>query len=485
MARLLILGAGISGQTAALHARKKLSNKHEVIVVSPNSKWNWIPSNIWVGTGYMKPEQVTFSLAPVYKKSGIKFYQAKALSIHPEGDTGSANPYVLVEHTSSEKSGQTEKITYDYLINATGPKLNFNATKGLGPENNSLSVCTYSHADETAKALSVVIDKMKHGEEQTLLIGTGHGNCTCQGAAFEYLFNVEFELRRQKVRDKAKIIWISNEYELGDFGIGGMFISRGGYVTHSRIFTESLYTERGIEWITQAHVKEVMNGETVYENLDGEEKSVKHDLAMLLPPFSGVGLISFDKNNTDITAQLFAPNGFMFVDADYSKKPYDEWSPKDWPEVYRSPKYDNIFSVGIAFAPPHAISKPMTSSKGTPIFPTPPRTGMPSGVMARQVAFNIADMMEGKEKEPKRKASLAKMGAACIASAGANMFKGTAVSMTMYPIIPDFESYPDTGRDLKYTTGEIGLAGHWIKNFLHYAFLYKAKAKPFWRIVPE
>jgi sulfide:quinone oxidoreductase len=485
MARLLILGAGISGQTAALHAKIKLGNKHEVVVVSPNSKWNWIPSNIWVGTGYMKPEKVTFPLAPVYKKTGIKFLQAKALSIHPDGNTDSSSPFVEVEYTIPEKSGQREKVTYDYLINATGPKLNFSATKGLGPDGNSLSVCTYSHADETSKALTESVEKMKHGEQQTFLIGTGHGNCTCQGAAFEYLFNVEFELRRQKVRDKAKIIWISNETELGDFGIGGMFIKRGGYVTHSRIFTESLYTERGIEWITQAHVKEVMKGETVYENLNGEEKSIKHDFAMMLPPFSGVGLKAFDKNDSDITAQLFAPNGFMFVDGDYSKKPYENWKSSDWPEIYRSPKYNNIFSVGIAFAPPHSISKPMTNPNGIPIFPTPPRTGMPSGVMARQVALNIVDMMEGREKEPKRKASLAKMGAACIASAGANILKGTAVSLNLYPIIPDFEKYPDTGRELRYTSGEIGLAGHWIKHFLHYAFIYKAKANPFWRIVPE
>lgn len=485
MARLLILGAGISGQTAALHAKKKLGSRHEVVVVSPNSKWNWIPSNIWVGTGYMKPEQVTFPLEPVYKKLKIPFYQARAVSIHPEGDSNTSNPFVMIEYTSQAKLGQAEKITYDYLINATGPKLNFDATKGLGPGKNSLSVCTYSHADETSKELSKIIEKMKRGENQTLLIGTGHGNCTCQGAAFEYLFNVEFELRKQKVRDKAKIVWISNESELGDFGMGGMFISRGGYVTHSRIFTESLFTERGIEWITQAHVKEVMKGEAVYENLDGEEKSIKFDFGMLLPPFNGVGLKAFNKNNTDITAQVFAPNSFMIVDGDYTKKPYEEWKPSDWPETYRSPKYDNIFAVGIAFAPPHSISKPMTNPNGIPIFPTPPRTGMPSGVMARQVAFNIVDMIEGKEKEPKRKASLANMGAACIASAGANFFKGTAVSMTMFPIIPDFEKYPDTGRDLGYTSGEIGLAGHWIKHFLHFAFLYKAKANPFWRIVPE
>jgi sulfide:quinone oxidoreductase len=485
MARLLILGAGIAGQTAALHAKNKLGNKHEVVVVSPNSKWNWIPSNIWVGVGMMKPEQVTFQLAPVYKKTGITFYQAKAVSIHPEGDQSSQSPFVTIEYTSPEKTGAQEKVTYDYLINATGPKLKFEATKGLGPNFNSLSVCTYDHAAQTSKALDELTEQMKHGEKKNIVIGTGHGNCTCQGAAFEYLFNVEYELRKRNVRDKANIIWISNEQELGDFGIGGMHITRGGYVTHSRVFTESLYTERGINWITRAHVKEVEKNKLIYENLDGEEKMVSFDFAMLLPPFSGVGMKAFNKSDEDISSDLFAANGFMIVDADYSKKTYDDWSPADWPSTYQSPKYKNIFAVGIAFAPPHAISKPMTSPNGTPIFPTPPRTGMPSGVMARQAAYNIADMMNGKANEPIRKASLANMGAACIASAGAGFFSGTAVSMTMYPIIPDFKKYPDTGRELKYTSGEIGLAGHWIKHFLHYAFIYKAKANPFWRVVPE
>jgi sulfide:quinone oxidoreductase len=485
MARLVILGAGIAGQTAALHARAKLGSRHEVVVVSPNSKWNWIPSNIWVGTGYMKPEQVTFPLAPVFEKTGIVFHQAKAVSIHPEGNVSEPRPHVLVESTVEGASSQPMPVWYDYLINATGPRLNFEATAGLGPEKNSLSVCTHGHAARAAEGLRRVIGRMKKGERQTLLIGTGHGNCTCQGAAFEYLFNVEYVLRQEGVRDRARLVWISNELELGDFGIGGMFIKRGGYVTHSRIFTESLFTERGVEWITRAHVREVTPGETAYELLSGEEQSIRHDFAMLLPPFAGVSLKAFDRSDADITSALFAPSGFMLVDAHYAKKSFDEWSPGDWPETYQSPRFKNIFAVGIAFAPPHPISRPMTSPKGTPIFPTPPRTGMPSGIMARQVAYNIVDMMEGRASVPTRTASLARMGAACIASAGANLFNGTAVSMTMYPIVPDFKTYPDTGRDLKYTTGEIGLAGHWIKHFLHYAFIYKAMARPLWRIIPE
>ncbi len=485
MARLVILGGGIAGQTAALHAKKRLGGSHEVLVVTPNSLWNWIPSNIWVGVGVMQPEQVTFPLAPVYKKTGITYFQAKAVSIHPEGDADNPQPFVTVEHTSHEKKGQRETVTYDYLINATGPKLNFDATPGLGPLHNSQSVCTFDHAAHASKALDELVARMQRGEKKTIVIGTGHGTCTCQGAAFEYLFNVEFVLRQRKVRNNATIIWISNEQELGDFGIGGMHIKRGGYITHSRVFTESLYTERGVKWITRAHVKEVGKDTILYEDLDGNEKTVPFDFAMLLPPFAGVGLKAFDKQGADITTTLFAKSGFMLVDGNYEPKPYEKWLPSDWPNTYQNPKYKNIFAVGIAFAPPHAISKPMINPKGTPIFPAPPRTGMPSGVMARQVAFNVTDMMQGKSTVPTRQASLAKMGAACIASAGSNFWNGTAVSMTMYPIVPDFQTYPDTGRQLRYTSGEIGLAGHWIKHLLHFAFLYKAKANPFWRMVPE
>ena len=486
MARLLIMGAGVSGHTAALHAHRMLKRDHDVVVVSPNSKWNWIPSNIWVGVGFMNTDQVTFDLAPVYKKVGIPFYQAKATAIYPDGSDEHPTPYIEITHTSPERAGEKETLAYDYLINATGPRLRFDKTEGLGPDNGyTASVCTHDHAEHAFRQLEESIARMKKGERQKIVIGTGHGTCTCQGAAFEYLFNVDHLIRQHGVCDKADLTWITNEMELGDFGMGGMHFKRGGYVTHSRIFTESLFTERGVSWIKQAGVKGIQQDKFEYETLDGNEAEQEFDFSMMLPPFTGVPLQAFNRKGEEITDQLFAPNGFMKVDADYSGKPYDEWSPKDWPETYQNSTYSNIFAVGIAFAPPHSISKPAKSVNGTPISPTPPRTGMPSGVMAREVAFNIADMIKGDAEIPVRKASMANMGAACIASAGASALNGTAVSMTMYPIIPDFEAYPDTGRSLKYTTGEIGLAGHWIKHLLHFGFMYKAKANPFWRIIPE
>lgn len=485
MSKIVVLGAGISGHTASTWLRKKLSKKHEVIVVAPVTYYHWIPSNIWVGVGRMTPEQVRFKLEPRYKKVGIIFKQAKAISIHPEGNKENKNSFVKIEYTGQNKTGQSELVDYDFLINATGPKLNFAGTDGLGPDKNTVSVCSYDHAAHAWEKLQESLDKMEKGEKQKFLIGTGHPGATCQGAAFEYILNVHHEIARRNLQHLADIKWITNEFEVGDFGMAGAYIKRGGYITSTKTFSESFLKERDITWIKRAGVKKVDKGKLYYELLDGSEHEETFDFAMLIPSFTGPGLKAFDKNDKDITSVVFAPNGFMKVDADYTKKPFEEWKASDWPETYQTPSYKNIFAAGIAFAPPHSISKPMFSPNGTPIFPAPPRTGMPSGVIGKVIAENLIEWIKKGDTSLKHRASMSKMGAACIVSAGFSHFKGGAATMTVFPIVQDWEKYPTYGRDIRYTVGEAGLAGHWLKWFMHYMFLHKAKGYPFWWLLPE
>lgn len=482
--KALVLGAGVSGHTAAMYLKRFLGKDHSVTVMTPNKKWNWIPSNIWVGVGKMTPDQVTFDLKTVYDKHNIEYVTAKATEIYPEGLNGS-KPFVKGTSTAPEAMGTDVTVEYDYLINATGPKLNFSATPGLGPEHGqTVSVCTFDHAHHANEDLKRMIAEMKAGAKKTFVIGTGHGTCTCQGAGFEYVFNLAFELKEAGVRDKAKIIYITNESELGDFGVGELHILHQGFITSSKLFAESLFVEKNIDWITEVHVKKIENKTIYYEGMDGIEQTLPFDFSMLIPPFSGVGLKAFDKSGEDITSELFTPNGFMKVDGKYDPIPYEEWCSTDWPKTYQT-KYYNIFSIGIAFAPPHAISKPLKNPNGFMIAPAPPRTGMPSAIMGRVVAQSIADMIKSNSKTPTQRASMAYLGAACVASAGMSPLSGLAASITMYPIVPNFKKYPGYGRDFKYTTGEVGLAGHWIKQILHYMFMYKAKGLPFWWIIPE
>ncbi len=485
MADVVVLGAGVSGHTAALHLRRMLGKKHNITVVTPNRDYNWIPSNIWVGVGTMPEKKVVFPLAPIYKRKGINLVKAKATEIHPYGGKGQDRPFVEVESTADGTAGEVSQISYDYLINATGPQLRFNATEGLGPDDGyTVSVCTAAHATHAAKELDKLIERARQGEKLTAVVGTGHGTCTCEGAAFEYVFNVDDRLKKEGVRDNVRLIFLTNEAELGDFGVGGMMFVERGFQTTSEMWTASLFRERGVEAIVGTHVERIEPGVITYETIDGSKYKLGYDFAMLLPPFGGQPIKAFDKSGKDISSEMFAPSGFMKVDANYTPKPYDEWRASDWPTTYECPGFPNVFGVGIAFAPPHGISKPYTTPNGTLIAPAPPRTGMPSGVMGKAVAITIKNRIKKGPDAPAEKASMADMGAACVASSGTGLATGSAAAMTMMPVVPDMKRYP-TGRDAKNTRGDIGLSGHWVKLMLHYLFIYKAKALPFWFMIPE
>ena len=487
MTKVVVLGAGIAGHTAVLNLKRKLKKKAEITVISPNENYQWVPSNIWVGTGQMKPEQIYFPLKPVYEKIGVDFRLARAISIHPEGDAGENKPYVSIEYVNSEKQGQKDKVYYDYLINATGPKLNFEATPGLGPETgNTVSICNYEHASQAWAKLQETIEKMKKGQKQRIVIGLGHGGATCQGAALEYTMNVAALIKKLKLDDKAEIHYITNEFFIGDLGMAGAYVKFNNYIAHTRDLVASMFYEYGIKWHNQASVYKIEPGKIFYETYSGEEKVLEYDFAMLIPQFTGVGITATGPNGEDYTPKLFKPNKLMIVDADYesAKKPYHEWTGDDWPKKLQNPTYPNIFAIGIAFAPPHTISKPFKTPSGRPLTPAPPRTGMPSAVMAHATALNIAEWILTGKPSFKHKASMAEIASVCVVSIRYGL-RGLAGTMSVYPTIPDYKKYPDFGRDIRYTIGEIGSAGHWFKWLMHYLFLWKAKVKPFWYLIPD
>ena len=481
MAKVVVLGSGFAGQTAALNLRKNLKKQHEIIVVTPQKKFGYIPSFIWVGVGKMKVENTQFDLAPVYKRQKIKYVNGLATAIHPD------DQYIEVDLVD----GGNEKVEYDYLINATGPKLNFDATPGLGNGKGQIgdytvSVCTPSHAVESSEKYLELVKKMEQGENVKILVGTGHGMATCQGAAFEYIHNIAFDLEQRGLLDKAKITWLSNEQALGDFGVGGMVIGKGGYQVSSKIFAESSFVEKGISWIVGAHTTKVEKGKAYYITIDSaEERSIEFDFAMLIPPFAGVPIKYIDRNGEEITDKLCAPNGMLKVDADYesASRGFENWKPNDWPKTYQNQTYKNIFAAGIAFAPPHPISKPAQAPDGTPIAATPPRTGMAAAIIGHIVADSVSDMVKG-AKEPTKTASMTEFGAGCVASMGKSMTKGGAAVIGMYPVVPNFEKYK-YGRDMDAVFGDVGLAGHWLKTTLHYMFMYKMRGLPGWSLIPD
>ncbi len=477
MAKVVIIGAGFAGHTAALYLGSALGKKHEITVINAQDYFLFIPSLIWVSTGRMDPAKVQFPLSPVYKKLHIRFIQGRVGEIHPDEN------YLYVNLPG--EAGK-EKVAYDYLINATGPKLNFAATEGLGPENgHTYSVCTLGHTLQTREKVLDMFSRMKKGESFKIVVGMGHPGATCQGAAFEFISNLHKTLLREGVRDRAQLIWLSNEPELGDFGVHGVKERRKKGIYTSAEYAQEIFGEYGIEWEVQKGVYKVDEQKIYWQDYDGNFGETSYDFAMLIPQFLGVPIKYLDKNGQDISSKIVNKGGFVLVDAIYGL-PYEELekNPDAWPAVYQNPNYPNIFAAGIAFAPPGPISKPHTNPNGMSISPAPPRTGMVSGIIGRVVAKNIIELI--KKGRMSHKERMTEMVAACIASMGESLWDGDAGTIIMYPVVPDFRRYPnEAGRDLFVTHMERGLAGAWMKRMIHTTFMWKFKGRIGWSIIPE
>ncbi len=476
MAKVVIIGAGFAGHTAALYLGDALGQNHEITVINRQDYFAYIPSWVWVGIGHMAPEKTTFPLKPVYDKLNVKFIHGKATEIHADSQ------FVIAEE---EGTNNQKKLEYDYLIISTGPKLNFEGTKGLGPKGFTYSICTLDHAVASRDKYLEIVEKMKKGEKQKIVVGTGHPGATCQGAALEYITNIHKDLVKKGIRDKAEMIYFSNERALGDFGVRGVQAKYKGNVVSSEDFIGAVFKQNGFEVQVQRGAKEVNEKSIYWEDYNGDFGETNYDFAMLVPQFLGQPFKYVGKDGEDISAKIANPAGFILVDGIYGLT-WDVLSenPDAWPAVYQNKNYKNIFSGGIAFAPPGPISKPHTTKNGTAITAAPPRTGMVSGIIGRIIAKNIIDLIErGRMTHHER---MSDMAAACIASMGDSLWDGSAATIMIYPVVPDVRKFPnDQGRDLFVTHMEMGLAGAWMKRMIHTTFMHKLRARIGWKIIPE
>jgi sulfide:quinone oxidoreductase len=478
MAKVAIIGAGFAGQTAALYLGDALGRDHEITMINMSDRFLYVPSLVWVGVGHMDVEKTRFPLKPVYDRMNIGFVHGQATEVHPD------DQYVIVN--KRDGSGQA-RVDYDYLLIATGPKLNFEATPGLGPDKgNTYSICTAAHATQARDKYLEAVTRMKQGQKQKIVIGTGHPGATCQGAAFEYITNIHKALVKQGVRDKADIFYLSNERAVGDFGVRGVQVRyNNGQLTSSEDFLKAVFKEYGIQWAVQRGVKEVEPGRIHWEDYDGNLGETEYDFAMLVPQFTGMPLQYIGKNGEDVADKVVNKAGFVLVDGIYGL-PYETLAetPEAWPAVYQNRTYRNIFAAGIAFAPPGPISEPHLTPNNTSISAAPPRTGMISGIIGRIVARNIIDLVKnGRMTHHER---MSEMSAACIASLGDSLWDGSAATIIIYPVVPDQRRYPnEAGRDLFVSHMEMGLAGAWMKRMIHTTFIHKLKGQVGWKLIPE
>jgi sulfide:quinone oxidoreductase len=330
--RVVIVGSSFAGLTAALELRKAFGARHEIVVLDPRPDFTFIPSLIWLPFGLRDAEDVTFPLAPMYAKKGIRFVNEAVVEINPAG------------HTVITESGV--ELTYDKLFLGTGPRLAFEKVRGLGPEDGfTQSVCNLDHALLARDAWAEFLEN-----PGPVVIGTAQGG-SCFGASYEFLLNTHHQIKKAGLQDVAPVTFISAEPFLGHFGLGGVGNSQG--------MIEKIMRRLGIEGIVNNVITEVRDGEI--ELASG--RTLPFSYSMIVPPFTGVDAVSR-------TPGLANPAGFIPVD-----------------DEYRHPEHPDIYAAGVAIA----IAPPQP----TPVPAGVPKTGQMTETMAKVAARNIAADIEG------------------------------------------------------------------------------------------
>lgn len=371
MSHIVILGAGVGGLPAALEMKEQARAEDKITVISNSEDFQFTPSNPWVGVRWRTPEAVQVPIRPVLEKKGIDFIAIGARRVHPEKKEIELN------------DGQ--RVTYDYLIIATGPRLAFDEIEGLGPEQHTTSVCTTDHAAKVAVEWDKFVD-----QPGPIVVGAVQG-ASCFGPAYEFAFIMDSDLRKRRIRDKVPMTFVTSEPYIGHLGLDGVGDSKG--------MLESELRQHHINWITNAKVIKVEPGKMhVAEHNDKggiiKEHELPFNFSMMLPAFSGIEAVHGIEGLTN-------PRGFIVID-----------------EYQRNPKYPEIYGVGVcvAIAPP----------KPTPVPTGVPKTGYMIESMATACALNIRAALDDKPAEQQ-----ATWNAICLADMG-----DTGIAFVASPQIP-------------------------------------------------
>ncbi len=372
MATIAVIGAGIGGISQVYELRKALGREHEIVLVGDSDRFEFTPSNPWVAVGWRKPKQITVDLPDTMQKHGIEFHGQGVKRMQPADNRLELN--------------DGNSIDYDYLVIATGPKLAFDEVEGLGPESGyTQSVCKTGHADTAFVDFQALVD-----DPGPVVVGAAPA-ASCFGPAYEYIFILDTELKKRKIRDKVPMHFVTPEPYVGHLGLDG--------VGDTKSLMESEFRDRHIHWTTNSKITKVSDGKIEFTEVDEDGNDKKqHELpfrhSMILPAFKGVDAVM------DIEG-LTNPRGFILID-----------------EFQRNPTWKNIYAVGVCVAIP-------------PVGPTPVATGAPkTGYMIESMVtattHNIVNELNGKQPDER-----GTWNAVCLAD-----FGDTGVAFVALPQIP-------------------------------------------------
>lgn len=347
--RIVIVGTNFAGYTAALELRELVGDNHEIWVVANTDRFLFFPSLIWYPFGLREEQDISFDVRPIYESHGITFKKAEVTAFAPE-----RNQVLLQEG---------DPISYDYLIIGTGPKVDYDYIPGL--REHSHSIVGLGPAERARQGWKKFL-----AEPGPVVIAAAQG-AACFGAAYEFLFNVRYQIAKAKLGEKAPLSYLTAEPFAAHFGIGGF--------GNAQKMCEWMFRHYHITAHFDSVISEVRADGVALA--DGTFHPSRFTLVM--PRFLGVDAV---RN----TPGLGNANGFLEVD-----------------DTYQHPRWKNIYAAGVAVhvRPPAETKVPCGV----------PKTGYPTEQMAKTAVRNIVADMKGLASV---RAKFDDMGAYCIMDTG-------------------------------------------------------------------
>jgi len=351
-AKVLVLGGNFGGLTAAIGIKHALDNDVDVTVISASDKFLFNPSLIWLPFGKRKPKDITFDLQKTFENEEVHF-------VHAEADG--------IDTQANKVTAGGKEYDFDYLVIATGYRNKFDVIPGLGPDGNAVTISTLEDAIQAGEKWKKYLKN-----PGPVVIGATQ-SAGCFGAAYEFLFNMSYQLKKNKLRKQVDLKFITSEPFLGHFGIGGM--------KHGESMLGMFLKKEKITPIVNVAMESVDTDHVTLS--DGSE--VPFSYAMIMPPFVGQDFLK--------STGLADDKGYVMVR-----------------DTYQTTEHDHIYAVGIAAQVPVPWQ--------TPVPVGIPKTGFPTEQMAHVAAKNIVNQIQG--EQPQTHKEFGDMPAICVMDAGNN-----------------------------------------------------------------
>lgn len=191
--KITVVGSGFAGLTA-LRTLRKISREAELTLVAPAAELHYLPGTIWLPSGKRRREDLVVPLREFLQRQRISFHAARATGLSADA------------RTLQTDAGE---VRNDGLIIASGARF----LRKLPGLEHAIIPCDGVAAGEAIR------DRLAAMDGGTLCFGFGSNPnepiAMRGGPVFEFVFGIDTLLRKQRRREKFRLVFFSPSQKPG------------------------------------------------------------------------------------------------------------------------------------------------------------------------------------------------------------------------------------------------------------------------------